>query len=52
MHNEVVTVAMSYCDESLTNIYRLVEQNHQEADRHIIINFGVAAGRGEYSLEL
>ena len=43
-HKEVVTVAMQDCDEAVNRIYQMVSEQHGEADRHIIINFGVSAG--------
>ena len=48
---EIVVVAMKYCDEAIERMYTLVDQEHDNADHHIVINFGVAAGRPKFSLE-
>ena len=50
-HTEIITVAIQDCDQTVERIYNMVAQQHGDADRHIIINFGVAASRSCYSLE-
>ena len=51
-HSEIVTVAMQDCDAAIQRIYNMVHENHGDADRHIIVNFGVAAGRDKFTLEV
>ena len=50
-HNEVITVAIQDCDEALNRIYEMVQECHGEADRHIIVNFGVYDGSTRFALE-
>ena len=50
-HHEIITVAIQDCDEAINRIYEMVCASHGEADRHIIINFGVADGRPAFTLE-
>ena len=50
-HHEVITTAIQDCDEAIARIYEMVCASHGEADRHIIINFGVADGRPAFTLE-
>ena len=46
-HSEVVTVSCEDCDSTLDQIYKQLNTS----DKHIVLNFGVAAGRKEFSLE-
>ena len=52
-HSEIVTVSCEDCDVALDRIYAKVQKNLQRSNgtRHIILNFGVAASRHEFSLE-
>lgn len=52
-HSEIVTVSIQDCDETLDQIYAKVKRNlsRNQGSKHIVINFGVAASRKEFSLE-
>ena len=50
-HHEVVTTAIQDCDEAIQRIYTVVQDNHGEPDRHIIIHFGVYDGSTRFALE-
>ena len=54
VHSEVVTVSCEDCEIALDQIYALVKQNlaRNHGSRHIVLNFGVAASRKEFSLEV
>jgi len=52
-HHEIVKVAVEDCDERLKKIYQKVKRNLNSGNgsNHVVINFGVAAGRKLISLE-
>ena len=53
-HHEIVTVSIEDCETSLSKIYQVVNQNiaQNKGRKHIVINFGVAAARKLFSLEM
>jgi len=52
-HHEIVKVAVEDCDERLKEIYEKVKRNIDlgKGSNHMVVNFGVAAGRKMISLE-
>ena len=52
-HHEIVKVAVEDCDERLKKIYEKVKRNLSsgKGSKHMVVNFGVAAGRKMISLE-
>ena len=54
VHSEIVTVSCEDCEVALDKIYAMVKQNlaRNYGSRHIVLNFGVAASRKEFSLEV
>ena len=52
-HSEIVTVSIQDCDTALDQIYSRVASNMKKnhGAHHLVLNFGVAAGRSAFSLE-
>ena len=52
-HHEIVKVAVEDCDQTLQEIYGKVKKNLElgKGLNHMVVNFGVAAGRKMISLE-
>ena len=50
-HSEIIPVTMTDCDTATSRIYQLVKDNLGKADHHVVLNFGVAAGRPCFNLE-
>ena len=48
-HHEVVTVSVEHCDEALSKIKAMISAH--PGQKHMVVNFGVAASRRCFSLE-
>ena len=50
-HTEIVTVSIEECDAAMERIYAKVREVLDEAEHHVVLNFGVATSRRTFDLE-